>query len=704
MFRKILLVAIAITSSLLAFRAAGLAAIADLDPLFGIGGKVVTNFTSVGDRVRRMQLLPSGKVLVLTTSTLDGIGAPGAATIFCFNRDGSSDLTWGTQGRISLNGLRDFAVLPDGRLILISTVYLTGGAATDISRFSANGSSDNTFTQTRINGADRHEGRRVKIDHSGRIIVAGATEQGSTFIARLHPNGGFDTTFGYSGVTYGWGIDFSYTIIGGSGEWTVESTGDILPQTDGKIVYATGGGWNNSVYLSRANADGSPDMGFGENGLVTIPVFTKGYPYDTFVFGLNQFPGGDILLSGTAFHWYGTTSYASIVRVRQNGSLAPGFGQNGIVTLSANSRGPASAVLPLSSNKVLVGGMKNSTFALTRLNENGSLDPSFGDNGAIVTPIGTPSSTTTILDMAMQPDGKLVVAGSSQDVVALARYSDVDAVNRRARFDYDGDGSADVSVRRGENSTWYLKQTSAGYTAMDWGITGDRMVPADYDGDGKTDVAVFRPTTGQWFLVSSSTGIFQTFTWGQDGDLPVPMDRNGDGKADLIVFRPSTRIWFSSSTISGPFEQAHFGSDGDKPVLGDFDADGRDDIAVFRPSNGNWYILRSSLGFLIQTWGQPGDIPVPADFDGDGRTDQAVFRPATGQWFLNLTSSGFTSRQWGQTGDIPTAADYDGDGKADLAIFRPSNGGWYIVNSTRGIQVEQFGQTGDTPTPSSLIY
>lgn len=270
------------------------------------------------------------------------------------------------------------------------------------------------------------------------------------------------------------------------------------------------------------------------------------------------------------------------------------------------------------------------------------------------------------------------------------------------KFDYDGDGKADLSVRRTADNIWYLLRSLSGYTAMQWGEANDKLAPADYDGDGKTDVAVFRPSNGNWYIYMSGSSTFQQFSWGANGDLPVPTDRDNDGKADLVLFRPSNNTWYTKYAAN--FEVFPFGAAGDKPLAGDFDGDGVGDIAVFRPSNNNWYIIKSSLGFFIQTWGEPGDVPIPADYDGDGKTDQAVFRPTTGQWFLSRTTAGFGSQNWGQTGDIPVAADYDGDGKSDIAVFRPTNGNWYIINSLTGQLVLQFGQAGDVPTQSSFNH
>ncbi len=294
--------------------------------------------------------------------------------------------------------------------------------------------------------------------------------------------------------------------------------------------------------------------------------------------------------------------------------------------------------------------------------------------------------------------GTMTIGGRTFTV----NQSNTSAANR-TRFDYDGDGKADRTVRRPTNDLWYLLRTTAGYTAMTWGQAGDLLAPADYDGDGKTDIAVFRPATGTWFVVNSSNGAFLTYNWGADGDLPVPADHNADGKADLVLFRQSNGMFYRRMSDNS-FSNVSFGVAGDKPVIGDFDGDGQFDIGVYRPSNNNWYIRKSTAGFFVQTWGEGTDIPVPTDYDGDGQTDLAVWRSANGRWYRALSTAGFDGVNWGQAGDKPIPADYDGDGKADVAIFRPATGTWYMIGTTIGQLVQQFGQDGDVPTPSSFIY
>ncbi len=272
---------------------------------------------------------------------------------------------------------------------------------------------------------------------------------------------------------------------------------------------------------------------------------------------------------------------------------------------------------------------------------------------------------------------------------------EINLSSAKTSFDYDGDGRADISVFRPSNGAWYLQQSTAGFTGVNFGQAGDKIVPADYDGDGKTDVAVYRG--GTWYLNRSTTG-FTGVNFGAAEDIPMPADFDGDGKADLAVFRPSTGAWYLQQSTAG-FTGVQFGQNGDRPVAADYDGDGKADIAVYR--NGVWYLNRSSAGFTGVNFGTASDVVVPADYDGDGKTDLGVFRPSNGTWYLQESTAGFVGTQFGANGDAPAAADYDGDSRADLGVFR--NGAWYLNRSTAGYTGVNFGLANDLATPNAYV-
>lgn len=310
-------------------------------------------------------------------------------------------------------------------------------------------------------------------------------------------------------------------------------------------------------------------------------------------------------------------------------------------------------------------------------------------------------------------------------------------------FDYDGDGIADVAVRRANTFYWYVKNTGTnnfnsdrqdGIQREQFGLQDtDIPVPADYDGDGITDFAVRRATNFTWYVLNSSgnntnssqeDGI-QRETFGRNADdIPVPADYDGDGIADFAVRRASNFTWYvknsggtnyNSDNADG-IQRVTFGRhEEDIPVPGFFDEDNIADFAVYRNSNNTWYVKNSSGsnynssqedGIQRISIGQDGDIPVPADYDGDGITDIAVRTPSTFTWTIIRSSDGETITEiFGRdAGDIPVPADYDGDGKADVAVRRASNQYFYIRNSSDNeIQRINFGlQEDDIPTNAPI--
>lgn len=95
--------------------------------------------------------------------------------------------------------------------------------------------------------------------------------------------------------------------------------------------------------------------------------------------------------------------------------------------------------------------------------------------------------------------------------------------------DYDGDGLTDHAIWRPATGTWYIYYSSGVYPEGGWRYervfgkqSSDIPVPADYDGDGKADLAIRRPATGEFIYLSSENGTVIKFSFGQQvTDIPA---------------------------------------------------------------------------------------------------------------------------------------------------------------------------------------
>jgi len=122
----------------------------------------------------------------------------------------------------------------------------------------------------------------------------------------------------------------------------------------------------------------------------------------------------------------------------------------------------------------------------------------------------------------------------------------------RAIFDFDGDGTSDLSIYRPSTGTWWYAASSEGGThrAIRWGLPTDQVAAGDFDGDGKTDPAVFR--NGDWYILASTEGKM-AFHFGLAGDIPQVGDYDGDGRADLCVGQNSaeTKLYHNETARPG---------------------------------------------------------------------------------------------------------------------------------------------------------
>ncbi len=118
------------------------AAPGDLDLTFGTGGKVTTDFAGDGDLAFAVALQPDGKIVAAGRSSFD-------FALARYNADGSLDPTFGTGGKVTTDFGFDeaFAVAlqPDGKIVAAG--YAVVGSSLDfaLARYNADGSLDPTF-------------------------------------------------------------------------------------------------------------------------------------------------------------------------------------------------------------------------------------------------------------------------------------------------------------------------------------------------------------------------------------------------------------------------------------------------------------------------------------------------------------------------------------------------------------------------------
>jgi hypothetical protein len=306
-------------------------------------------------------------------------------------------------------------------------------------------------------------------------------------------------------------------------------------------------------------------------------------------------------------------------------------------------------------------------------------------------------SLTLILTLALL----LCIAGSAQAGSVL---------------DFDGDGRTDYAVVRNQSDQlfWYIQQSTLGFRALQFGIVGDRAVPADYDGDNKWDIAVWRPGIPSYFyILRSQTNSFQAIAWGSEEDDPYQtQDFDGDGLADPTIVRVNPAdgmyTWYTLGSVMGS-RATLFGEGDDLNLRGDFDGDGKADIAIYtqRMAFDCFVILYSSNNSVNYVFfgSRATDVAVPADFDFDGKTDVAVWRGSTtaadaGTWYWRRSSDGgFQSYVFGLNlnVDLPVPGNYSGPGATNMAVWRrgaPSI--FHVLQGGQNFSQMPFGNNGDT--------
>jgi uncharacterized delta-60 repeat protein len=391
-----------------------------LDPTFGTGGIVTTNFGGEDNTVANATAIQSdGKILVAgSIPNNQGFGEAGVAR---YNTNGSLDPTFGTGGIVVTSepnpiGLFGIAVQPDGKIVVGGAGFLSANAI----RYNTNGSLDTTFGNGGIASVrpfpptafDAGTGG-LALQADGRILVAAGSA-----LVRLLGNGQVDSTFGTGGVA---------PLVSNATSITLLSTGKILVASSfNSLVPAPSG------TIARYKANGSLDTGFALHGQISTVGPAS---------AIEPLSDGKFIVAGSFATSIGTppapNDYGvALTRYTSNGTIDTTFGSHGgVVTPFIGETDAVGFALAIQSNgAIVVAGQAGSqapdgpsSFALARYTANGQLDTSFGTNGTVTTAFA--NDTAFVSALAIQPDGKIVAVGNDEvingsvaDSFALARY------------------------------------------------------------------------------------------------------------------------------------------------------------------------------------------------------------------------------------------------------------------------------------------
>ena len=451
-----------------------------LDTTFGSDGRVVTDFAGSDEDAYALALQQDGKIIVAGSTY--NIGTRNDFAVARYNTDGSLDSSFDGDGRVTTDilGHVDYAsgvvVQADNKIVVAG--YSWNGLTYDftLARYNIDGSLDSGF----------HEDGRVSTDFGksdyayaiirtgDKLVVAGKASNGSNddfALARYNANGSLDTSFDTDGkvmtdflsgldrgrallqqadgklVVTGWAVDGSnynmalarYNVDGsldgsfnGDGKVVTDFAGGadyaygIALDTDNKLVVAgytllTG---DNNFALARYMPNGDLDTSFDADGLVT----TDFNAMSDYGYALARQADGKLVVAGNVTTIAGTD--LALARYNTNGSLDVGFDEDGRVetNLFGSSDQGQAIITQLDGKLVLVGSVEGSTgtdFGVTRYYSNGSPDTSFDLDGRLSTDIN--GDYDYAYAAAVQPDGRLVVAGTASDGsfddFALVRYN-----------------------------------------------------------------------------------------------------------------------------------------------------------------------------------------------------------------------------------------------------------------------------------------
>lgn len=357
---------------------------------------------------------------------------------------------------------------PDGSIISAGRKFISGGSNIVLTKHNTIGTQDLTFgtggvaLNTDFNSVEL---RDLQLQSDGKILLAGSNYTGldtgpggspiiHAFVMRYHPNGVIDSSFATNGV-------FEVT------DYNQSEFNAVLVQNDQSlrlVSYSDG-----ITYITKLTSAGTLDNSFGTNGSRAISDLSTFYFFNRGAITLND---GSILsygLDDTGF----TNSKLTCVKINASGDLITSFGQNGISSFNLD---PDPNILELVTNaqelpdgKIILGGSATDNLIL-KIKADGTADSSFAVNGIL-------SHTFPFRDMLVQPNGKIVIGGSS--LISTSNYGlSITRLNSDGTIDLGFNSNGTFEADLTERSDFLYCMALAGPDHL---LVGGSMRPVDFN-------------------------------------------------------------------------------------------------------------------------------------------------------------------------------------------------------------------------------
>lgn len=652
-----------------------------LDTSFSGDGLQSTNFVVDFDSAEGVALQPDGKIVAVGASE-------GTFAVARYNADGSLDPTFSGDGKLTTNvgafgRAYSVVVQADGKIIV-------GGSSFVVVRYLENGDLDTSFSgdgKVKVEGLSwvNDEQARLAVQPDGKVLLAGGTN-GEFGVARLLSNGELDPTFSGDGVQRtGFGGDAEafdialngtkVVLAGSSGgdlavaRYSADGTLDPSFSGDGKLTTDLGafdaaravevaldgritlaGRSGPNVAFARVLGDGGLDTSFsGDGKLVTDAAGDGGQANASLAVG------DTLTVAGSGSRGF------LIGRVLPDGTEDPAFGTAGWQVARFPGEDYALDIALQSTGKAIAGGDDgDSSFGLMRLDTNGTLDTTFGDQGKRSTEF---SGRSFVSALSVQTDDKIVAVGGGEgNGPVVVRYTPDGALDTT----FSGDGKVGFDFPGGVGYANAVKAIPGGKIVVGGNVTVDSTT-------GAQDFAIARLNTDGSLDSSFSGDGITTIDFGDRDDLFSELAVQPDGKIIAVGMNTGTYEFQVARVTSGGALDSTFDTDG-KVTTSFGDIDGADTVAlapdqkiiVAGSADGNFAIARySDNGSLDTTFSGDGKTTVPLPGSEGYATD--VFLQADGKLLaVGISDSGFAVARLSTSGLPDPSFSADGVSTSDF--------------------------------------